>query len=108
VRLFNCGGNWNNGANAGVFYANGNNSRANTNTNLGFRSALPPSQILQTQGFAFSTEVIKGSVSPTCTAGRKKLAAYTAGTGRCFLCVWEICKAQPLGEWYYGKAQACI
>ena len=34
------GGNWNNGANAGVFYLNGNNSRANVNTNIGFRSAL--------------------------------------------------------------------
>ena len=34
------GGNWNNGANAGVFYFNGNNSRANVNTNVGFRSAL--------------------------------------------------------------------
>lgn len=63
LRLFNCGGNWNNGANAGVFYLNGNNSRTTTNINRGFRSALPPRQILQTQGFAFSTEVIKGSVS---------------------------------------------
>ena len=34
------GGNWNNGTNAGVFYLNGNNSRANSNTNIGFRSAL--------------------------------------------------------------------
>lgn len=34
------GGNWNNGANAGVFYFNGNNSRANVNWNVGFRSAL--------------------------------------------------------------------
>lgn len=34
------GGNWNNGTNAGVFYLNGNNSRTNSNTNIGFRSAL--------------------------------------------------------------------
>lgn len=34
------GGNWNNGANAGVFYLNGNNSRSNSNTNIGFRPAL--------------------------------------------------------------------
>lgn len=34
------GGNWYNGANAGVFYLNGNNSRTNVNTNIGFRSAL--------------------------------------------------------------------
>ena len=34
------GGNWNNGAGAGVFSFNGNNSRAIVNTNVGFRSAL--------------------------------------------------------------------
>ncbi|MCC8049619.1 MAG: hypothetical protein LIP10_03035 [Clostridiales bacterium] len=34
------GGNWNNGTNAGVFYLNGNNARSNSNTNIGFRSAL--------------------------------------------------------------------
>ena len=34
------GGNWNNGASAGVFYLNGNNSRSNANTNIGFRAAL--------------------------------------------------------------------
>ena len=34
------GGNWNNGANAGVFYFNGNNSRALVDTAVGFRSAL--------------------------------------------------------------------
>lgn len=34
------GGNWNNGTSAGVFYLNGNNSRANVNTNIGLRSAL--------------------------------------------------------------------
>lgn len=34
------GGSWSNGANAGVFYLNGNNSRSNANTNIGFRAAL--------------------------------------------------------------------
>ena len=34
------GGNWNNGANNGVFYSNSNNARSNANGNLGFRSAL--------------------------------------------------------------------
>ena len=34
------GGDWNNGANAGVFYLNGNDSRAGVNTGIGFRSAL--------------------------------------------------------------------
>ena len=35
------GGNWNNGSNAGVFNLNLNNPRSNSNTNIGFRSALP-------------------------------------------------------------------
>lgn len=35
-----CGGNWNNGANAGVFNVNLNNPRSNANSNIGFRSAL--------------------------------------------------------------------
>lgn len=39
-RVIYRGGNWNNGANAGVFYLNGNNSRSNVNTNIGFRAAL--------------------------------------------------------------------
>lgn len=34
------GGNWNNGANAGLGYLNLNNSRANSNSNIGFRPAL--------------------------------------------------------------------
>jgi len=33
------GGNWNNGANAGAFTLNLNNSPANVNTNIGFRCA---------------------------------------------------------------------
>lgn len=45
LRSFNCGGNYNNTSN-GMATFNGNNSRTNTNANLGFRSALPPSQIL--------------------------------------------------------------
>ncbi|GAB6276227.1 MAG: hypothetical protein SAMD01599839_07670 [Rectinema sp.] len=34
------GGNWNNGANAGLAYLNLNNRRANSNNNIGFRPAL--------------------------------------------------------------------
>lgn len=34
------GGNYNNGANAGVFYVNGDSARSNSNANIGFRSAL--------------------------------------------------------------------
>ena len=41
LRLPICGGNWNNGANAGVFNVNLNNPRSNSNSNIGFRSALP-------------------------------------------------------------------
>ena len=40
-RSFFCGGHWCSGANAGVFYLNGNNDRSNSNINIGFRSALP-------------------------------------------------------------------
>ncbi len=41
-----CGGNWNNSSNAGVWALNLNNSRANSNDNVGFRSdsALPRTQ----------------------------------------------------------------
>ena len=36
------GGNWNNGANAGVFYFYGSYSRAHVAWNVGFRSAYIP------------------------------------------------------------------
>lgn len=36
------GGNWNNGANAGVFNSNLNNPRSNSNVNVGGRSAFRP------------------------------------------------------------------
>lgn len=55
MRVFNCGGNWTNGSNAGVFYVNGNNTRGNANGNIGFRSALPRCQISQAHGLALST-----------------------------------------------------
>ena len=54
MRSFNRGGNYNNTAN-GFASFNGNNARSNTNTNIGFRSAIPCCQILKTQGFSFST-----------------------------------------------------
>ena len=38
--VFDCGGNWNNGSNAGVFYCNGVYSRALANSFIGFRSAF--------------------------------------------------------------------
>lgn len=40
MRLPIRGGNWNNGANAGLGYLNLNNSRLNANSNIGFRPAL--------------------------------------------------------------------
>lgn len=48
------GGNWNNGANAGVFALNLNNARSNSNTNIGFRPALGESQKLRPHGVASS------------------------------------------------------
>ena len=36
------GGNWNNGANAGVFYLNGSYSRSLVYTIIGFRAAYIP------------------------------------------------------------------
>ena len=36
------GGNWNNGANAGVFYLNGGGSRSLAHTHIGFRAAYIP------------------------------------------------------------------
>jgi len=39
VYAFKRGGNWNNGANAGAFTLNLNNSPTNTNSNIGFRCA---------------------------------------------------------------------
>jgi hypothetical protein len=35
------GGNWSNGANAGLAYLNLNNVRSNVNNNIGLRPALP-------------------------------------------------------------------
>ena len=71
MRLFYRGGNYNDNDNAGVFYYNGNNARSNANYNLGFRSALPPSQILKAQGLSFSAEVIKGFISSVTTMAEK-------------------------------------
>jgi len=54
------GGNWTNGANAGVFALNLNNARSNVNTNIGFRAAFSHSQILQTYGVCFQYGEEKG------------------------------------------------
>jgi hypothetical protein len=57
-RVAYSGGNWNNGATAGVFNVNLNNPRSNVNWNIGFRSALATNEIrqkLQPQGTDPST-----------------------------------------------------
>lgn len=57
---FYSGGNWNNGAMAGLFAVNGNNPRSNSNWNIGFRSALPHSQMLAAQVAVSQYKVGKG------------------------------------------------
>jgi hypothetical protein len=50
------GGNWNNTSNAGLGALNLNNLRANVNNNVGFRSALSPSQMSGLYGGLSSAE----------------------------------------------------
>lgn len=74
------GGNWNNGASAGVFALNLNNLRSNSNNNIGFRSALPSyarsERRLRTQ---LQREGIKESASaPGRDAGEKSLCGKVA------------------------------
>jgi hypothetical protein len=55
MRLPYRGGNWNNGANAGLFALNLNNPRSNVNTNIGFRPALGERQKAAAHGLPLST-----------------------------------------------------
>ena len=48
------GGNWNNGSNAGLAALNCNNSRVNTNNNIGFRLALEQRQKLTVKALSSS------------------------------------------------------
>jgi len=50
------GGNWNNGANAGLGALNLNNRRSNVNNNIGLRPALPLSQTPEAYGLPESAE----------------------------------------------------
>lgn len=52
---FCSGGNWNSGADAGLFALGGYNPRSGSGWGLGFRSALPNSQMLTAQGLSPST-----------------------------------------------------
>lgn len=62
MRMFYSGGNYNN-TGYGLASFNGNNTRSNSNVNIGFRAALPSSQMSHAQGHTSSATVIKGSVS---------------------------------------------
>jgi hypothetical protein len=44
------GANWNNGSNAGVWAANWNNARTNSNNNVGFRADSTPPRSRQRHG----------------------------------------------------------
>ena len=70
------GGNWNNGANAGVFALNLNNLRSNVNTNIGFRPALLQRQISDSQDCLVSARR-KGGPAPSRKGKYKQI--QTAG-----------------------------
>ena len=93
LRMFYCGGNYNNTSNAGVFYANGNNARTNTGTNNSFRSACPHRQILYAYGMQ-SAQGNKGSAPFACLCAgvemiscvsRFQLLSATLGRN----CIWK-------------------
>ncbi len=58
--MFNSGGNYNNSS-YGLATFNCNNDRSNTNANIGFRAALPQSQMLRTYGVRFQCRGDKGA-----------------------------------------------
>lgn len=60
------GGNWNNTSNAGVFMLNLNNPRTNTNSNIGFRSAVLLVRNFKPKGLVGSTKE-NGHVPPVTT-----------------------------------------
>ena len=91
-RFLNRGGNWNNGANAGVFNSNFNYARSNSNHNVGFRSALRLRQLTghrlkghgterSLKGVCFppAAEVPKGKDSIAVEAGTSHTAFEAGG-----------------------------
>lgn len=66
----NRGGTYNNTSNAGPFALNLNNNRANTNANIGFRSALPPSDAASLWA-CFQYKAIKGRAPAPCESREK-------------------------------------
>ena len=99
-RAFFSGCSWNNPSN-GLGSFNGNNPRSNVDDDIGFRAALPPSQILQAQGLALSAEVIKGLVPLVAFRGLKILASQSA-----FRRYKRTAHAvrRPQGVGFFGKA----
>ena len=99
-RAFFSGCGWNDPSN-GLGSFNGNNPRSNVDDDIGFRAALPPSQILQAQGLALSAEVIKGLVSLVAFRGLKILASQSA-----FRRYKRTAHAvrRPQGVGFFGKA----
>lgn len=85
----------------GSFY--GNSPRSHVDDDIGFRAALPPSQILQAQGLALSAEVIKGLVPLVAFRSLKILASQSA-----FRRYKRTAHAvrRPQGVGFFGKAPA--
>lgn len=72
------GGNWSNGANAGLFYLNVNNAPSNANTNIGCRLAMGHSARYGTAKAVPAAPVSSGS--PSCPlAGERQQADAGAG-----------------------------
>lgn len=80
VHALNVGGNWNNGSNAGVGYANSNNTVSNSNNNIGARLTYVPSNLPL-------IEIINSTVTSASPLGEIKdkpqvrLVAHKAKTG---------------------------
>lgn len=68
------GGNWNNGANAGVWYLNLNNVRGNSNNNVGFRadSVAPRMPVIHIGNGGTKGDAVR------CAAGTVPVAAKSA------------------------------
>lgn len=80
VRALNVGGNWNNGSNAGVGYANSNNSVSNSNNNIGARLTYVPS-ILPLTEIIYSTVTSASPLGETKDKPQVRLVAHKAKTG---------------------------
>ena len=66
------GGNWNNGAGAGVFALNLNNPRTISNANVGFRAALPSKPDTRGSWASLQSRGDKGACFPANRNGLQK------------------------------------